>query len=73
MINPQMLLHLFRFGTTWHVVVGEGFGFDISYEVNFYENGYNFVFFNRQGDLNIKGPVETLVPYLCGKIFRKPV
>ena len=22
-----------RFGTTWHVVVGEGFGFDISYEV----------------------------------------
>ena len=23
-----------RFGTTWHVVVGEGFGFDISYEIS---------------------------------------
>ena len=23
-----------RFGTTWHVVVGEGFGFDISYELS---------------------------------------
>ena len=22
------------YGTSWHVVVGEGFGFDISYEVN---------------------------------------
>ena len=25
-----------RFGTTWHVVVGEGFGFDISYEITRY-------------------------------------
>ena len=49
-----MLLHLFRFGTTWHVVVGEGFGFDISYEVNFYKNGNIYVFFNRQSNLNIK-------------------
>ena len=41
-----MLLHFIRFGTTWHVVVGEGFGFDISYEVHSYENGYIHVFFN---------------------------
>ena len=33
-----MLFHLTRFGTTWHVVVGEGFGFDISYEVQSDEN-----------------------------------
>ena len=26
---------MIRFGTTWHVVVGEGFGFDISYEVHY--------------------------------------
>ena len=23
-----------RLGATWHVVVGEGFGFDISYEIS---------------------------------------
>lgn len=23
-----------KFGPSWHVLVGEGFGFDISYEVN---------------------------------------
>ena len=23
-----------KFGETWHVVVGEGFGFEISYDVN---------------------------------------
>ena len=23
-----------KFGTTWHVVVGEGFGFDVSYEIS---------------------------------------
>ena len=25
-----------RYGPSWHVVVGEGFGFDISYEVGRY-------------------------------------
>ena len=29
-----------RFGTTWHVVVGEGFGFDISYEITRYDFRY---------------------------------
>ena len=29
-----------RFGTTWHVVVGEGFGFDISYEITRYDLRY---------------------------------
>ena len=23
-----------KFGASWHVVVGEGFGFELSYEVN---------------------------------------
>ena len=25
-----------KFGPSWHVVVGEGFGFEISYEVSFF-------------------------------------
>ena len=46
-----MLLHLTRFGTTWHVVVGEGFGFDISYEVRSDENEHVLSFLKCQSNL----------------------
>ena len=26
-------IFIFRFGPSWHVVVGEGFGFEVSYEL----------------------------------------
>ena len=29
---PQGFLY-YRFGPSWHVVVGEGFGFEVSYEL----------------------------------------
>ena len=35
-----------RFGTTWHVVVGEGFGFDISYEITRYYFSDELIFHN---------------------------
>ena len=48
-----MLFHLTRFGTTWHVVVGEGFGFDISYEVQSDENECVLCFFKCQSNFTI--------------------
>ena len=44
-----------RFGTTWHVVVGEGFGFDISYEIT----RYHFITIKSKFDLTIQ----------CNRIF----
>ena len=42
-----------RFGTTWHVVVGEGFGFDISYEITRYHLSDELIFQHTTHNIRI--------------------
>ena len=62
-----MLLHLTRFGTTWHVVVGEGFGFDISYEVRSDENEHVLSFLKCHSNLQFY--VICIDQLQIGKLF----
>ena len=62
-----MFLRLIRFGTTWHVVVGEGFGFDISYEVPSYENRHVSVFLDIKAILQFYA--TCIDHFQIGKLF----
>ena len=33
-----------KFGHTWHVIVGKGFSYEITYEVRFHSKRWNFAF-----------------------------